>query len=365
MKMHIVALPTTNTTEAYLTCAYTQKVVKFCNAMSARGHEIYLYGGYTNSARCKEFVPCITKEEQALFGFKGPEDYQKIIWEPTEDIFQTFNPRVIDAIRARHQERDLILMITSWPNLPVFEAFPHPHYQVIEFGIGYQGPFAQYQVFESHAWRNFVYGINRRNGDFFHEVIYNYFDPDDFPFGAATDREDYMLFIGRLNWDKGIDIARQTCEKLGIPLRVAGPGNWEGYGEHVGVVGRAERAELMSRAKAVFVPTLYVGPFEGVHVEANLCGTPVITTDWGIFPETVANFENGLRCKMFAEFLDAAAYYHAGLHPHAYSAIRSAAQRKFSTDVIMPQYEEYFERVQTLWGEGFYELDYTRPDVVE
>ena len=42
-------------------------------------------------------------------------------------------------------------------------------------------------------------------------------------------------------------------------------------------VGPLERAELLRNAKAVLMPTYYLEPFGGVNVEAQLCGTPVIT----------------------------------------------------------------------------------------
>jgi glycosyltransferase involved in cell wall biosynthesis len=85
---------------------------------------------------------------------------------------------------------------------------------------------------------------------------------------------------------------------------IAGVGTPPTYGEYLGPVG-LERAELYQNAKAVFVPTTYVEPYGTVNVEAQMCGTPVITTDWGAFTETVIDGVTGYRCRTFGEFVQA------------------------------------------------------------
>ena len=351
MRLHLASLPHTQTTAAYSACAYTQKAVKFAAMMTARGHEVVLYSGEENEAPATEHVPCISKEFLATCGFEGPADYTKIIWEQTQPYFIEFNRNVVHELQQRHRERELILLTTSWPNQPIADAFPWPQNQLVEYGIGYKGTMSKYLVFESHAWRNYVYGIRGWNGDFFHTVIPNYYDPAEFP--LSEKRDDYFLFIGRHYDDsKGLAYAVETCERLGVPLVIAGKGNPPRYGEYVGMVGPEERGKLMSRALGVFVPTMYVGPFEGVHAEANLCGTPVITTDWGIFTDTVTNGFNGQRCTMFRDFVRAAEQCKTG--EWDYAAIQRQAVSRFSYDAVAPLYEDYFDRLLSLWGEGFY-----------
>ena len=84
-------------------------------------------------------------------------------------------------------------------------------------------------------------------------------------------KEDYFLFLGRVYEGKGIQIAMQVTEKIGAKLKVAGqnPENIK-FPAHVEFVGYADvekRKELMSKAKASFVCSMYVEPFGGVQVE--------------------------------------------------------------------------------------------------
>jgi glycosyltransferase involved in cell wall biosynthesis len=150
-----------------------------------------------------------------------------------------------------------------------------------------------------------------------------------------------------------------VAEHLGVRLVLAGHdlGAMPSYGEQVGVIGPARRAALMAGAAAVFVPTLYGGPFEGVAVEAMLSGCPVVTSDHGVFPEYVLPGD-GWRCNTMAEYVDAgraALAEHAD--PRAYSQRQERARRaiaRFSIDAVGPQYERYFGRLAELWdGAGW------------
>lgn len=349
---HVVNLPHTQTTSEYSHCAYTQKVRKFCNMMTDLGHEVILYASEDNEARVSELVTVITKEKQReIFGNNDhKKEFFNITWGPLDPGWVEMNSNAVRAIADRIKPKDFICIIGGDCQKIIADAFPSNI--AVEYGIGYIGTFARYRVFESYAHMHYVHGSQQDdNGSFYDTVIPNYYDTEEFPYAEKPD--DYYLFMGRLIDRKGWRIAQQVCEKLGKRLILAGQGEFSGYGEHVGVVGVEKRGELMSKAKAVFVPTTYLEPFGGVHAEALLCGTPVITTNFGVFTETVVNGENGYRCDTFRDFV-AAAEAVDKFTPAKRKKIRTAAQKRFSVDVVARQYDAYFSRLNDLWGDGWY-----------
>lgn len=349
---HVVGLPHTQTTKEYTHCAYTQKVRKFCNMMSSLGHDVYLYSSEDNEAIVKEHVCVITKDKQHdIFGeTQRPNDFFNITWGVYDPGWVEMNKNAIVEIAQRIKPRDFICIISGICQEVIARAFPDN--MSVEYGIGYLGTFARYRVFESYAHMHYVHGQDRDdNGSFYDTVIPNYYDIEEFPFSEMTDN--YYVYLGRLIDRKGWRIAQEVCQKLNKRLIVAGQGTFSGYGEYRGVIGVRERAELLSNAKAVFVPSTYLEPFGGVHAESLLCGTPVITTNFGVFSETVTNGKNGYRCDTFSDFI-AAVHATEHISNAKRASIQRAAQKRYSTAAVAKQYEEYFHRLYNLWGDGWY-----------
>lgn len=355
MRFHVVSLPHTQVTDAFSACAFTEKVRKFCIMMKDRGHEVYLYAGDENTAPCDELITCITEKERAEA--VGEKHYTQASFDFTLPHWRHFNHRAANAIRKRAHLEDFICVIGGRAHEAIANALPQ--LVTVEFGIGYGGTFAKYRVFESYAWMHTVYGAqggqnpNAAKGDFWMDaVVPGYFEVEKFPFSAEKD--DYYFFIGRLGCGKGEGIAAQVCQHLGKKLIVAGQGTPPAGAEYVGVIGPEERGRLMMRAKALFAATTYIEPFGNIVPEAQACGTPTITSDWGAFTETNVHGLTGFRCRHFAEFVDAAKNA-SNLNP---VAIRQHALDNYSLPVIGKKYEEYFERLQrTLWGGGWYAVD--------
>jgi glycosyltransferase involved in cell wall biosynthesis len=310
--------------------------------MAAQGYDVWLYGG------------SISDWPQTVAVVEGPQTPEVVEPEWTLEYFREMNDNAIAAIRERISPGDLICLIGGNCQQPIAEAFPDN--LSVEFGIGYEGTFSSFRVFESAAWMHAVYaaqqgGAMAANGRFYDAVIPNYFDVDQFPAGKGDGG--YLLFMARLIERKGIQIAVDVSKRTGIPLKIAGQGEPPDHGEYMGVVGPEERAELMGNAIAVLAPTLYVGPFEGVAVEAQITGTPVICTDFGAFRETVVDGVTGYRCHTQPEF-DAAALKYARMgyweSTHMRAKIRKRAIDLYSMETCALMYGDYFDRVSGLCG---------------
>lgn len=354
MRFHVVSLPHTCVTKQFESCAFTAKTRKFCKMMKDRGHTVYLYGsGEENEAPCDEFISCLSENERK--DSIGNNHYTSASFDYNLSHWVKFNTKAANGIKSRSKQKDFVCLIGGLAHKAIADSLPGM--MCVEFGVGYGGVFSPYKVFESYAWMHTIYGSQSPynpcavDGRWYDEVIPGFIDLNDFPFRPNAQKEDpYFLFIGRLIKRKGYQTAIDACKSSGARLILAGPGTPPDDCEYVGVVGPEKRAELMGGAQAVFVPTEYIEPFGTVAIEAMACGTPIITTDWGAMTETNLQGVTGYRCRTLSEFIKAM----DKSKNLCRIKIREHAEY-YGLDNISKRYENYFNRLLTLWNNGWYE----------
>ncbi len=366
LRFHLLGLAHLETNRSNSSCAYTQKIVKLAKMIKSYGHTVYFYGVEGSEVECDEFIPVSTQAilRQAYGDYDRSRDFFK--HDPTDMAHQTFNLNAIREINERKQSTDILLCPMGNYQEPVSKAVG---LMTIEPGIGYTGVFSSHRVFESYAWMHHVYGLMKiEDGSWYDAVIPNYFDPGDFPY--QPDKQDYLLYFGRIISRKGVSVASELAKATGYQLYVVGQGTLDNPTEQLSLgsekhivympaVGPKERAELLGNAKAVLMPTYYLEPFGGVNVEAQLCGTPVITSDWGAFPETVLHGVTGFRCRVFEEFCWAV----KNIDQIKPSACREWACANYSLERIGKMYEEYFQRIYRLFDKGWYQPNEGRQEL--
>jgi len=331
--------------------------------MMSLGHEVIHYGVEGSNPPCTENVQVMTKVEQSEF-FGGHDHRTQgaiVEWDGSKPYWLFMNGKIIAEMARRVKHKDFIAVTT-----PIQDTIADTYRGItipVEYTTGYTGIGKNHKVFPSYTHMHYVYGQYRWNEDgrYYDSVIPHYVDPDDF--SLCQEKGDYYLYLGRIMARKGIHIALTTTEHIGAKLIIAGqggklvngrllgdhldlaPGNWE----YVGPADVKKRSELMGHAKAVFVPSTYLEPFGLVAIEAQACGTPVITTDWGAFVETVEHGVTGFRCRTLDHFVWAAQNVHT-LDP---KTIREKTLAKYSIDRIKLAYDEYFHMLYDLWGDGW------------
>jgi len=208
-----------------------------------------------------------------------------------------------------------------------------------------------------------VLGVSKFHRDFIRayygmEADYAYNGLNLSEYELQLEKEDYLLYLARVERQKGALLFIKLCEKLrrrgilagedeftddpGFPeeaMRICCESKWV---EYRGRIDQAEKLELLSKASALVAPLLppYQEVFGLYIVEANTCGTPVVATRNGATPELVKDGLNGFLCEgLSVEELAEKVRRAEKLDP---SSCRRAAER-FSRERMAERYAELME----------------------
>jgi glycosyltransferase involved in cell wall biosynthesis len=184
-------------------------------------------------------------------------------------------------------------------------------------------------------------------------VVHNPIIVDDFPFRA--DKDDYLLFIGRMNDEKGPQRAIAAARRAGMRLLLAGPvqpGQTEFFEsevephlgsdgiEYIGEVGE-EKRDLYAGAAALLMPIRWPEPFGLVMTEAMACGTPVIAFPEGSATEIVLDGETGFVVEDEEAMGEAAANL-GSIDAHR---CRESAAERFDVSAVALAHERAYRKV--------------------
>lgn len=137
-------------------------------------------------------------------------------------------------------------------------------------------------------------------------VIPNPIDVASWP--MRHDKDDYLLWIGRMTVEKGPHRAIAAAAAADVPIVLAGviqPGQQEFFEREVlphvdgdrvrfiGEIGGALKHSTFAGARALLMPIRWQEPFGMVMVEALACGTPVIAFAEGAAREIIVDGETG------------------------------------------------------------------------
>ncbi|HLY34769.1 MAG TPA: glycosyltransferase [Jatrophihabitantaceae bacterium] len=186
------------------------------------------------------------------------------------------------------------------------------------------------------------------------EVIHHGIDLTVHQFGPGDGG--YLLFVGRMSADKGIDRAIKAANRAGIPLVLATkmrePAEVQYYQEVVKPMmdrsveliiepSQTDRVDLMRRAFALINPIDWPEPFGLVMVEALACGTPVIASPRGAAPEIVDHGHTGYLCSDNDGLVDAVRH----VTDIDRRACRAAAERHFSLARMARDHDVVYRRI--------------------
>jgi glycosyltransferase involved in cell wall biosynthesis len=199
----------------------------------------------------------------------------------------------------------------------------------------------------SRAERRFLPQLN------YVATVYNGIRIEDFEF--RPEKDDYLLFAGRMAPEKAPDLAIAAARQSGSRLVLVGslepkhavffetsvrPGLGAGV-EYLGGVSRPELVQLMAGARGLIMPLRWDEPFGLVVVEAMATGTPVVAWNRGAMPELIVDGKHGFLVEAVEKAVAAIGRLDQ-LDPHQ---LRHRVEERFTREAMASSYLDAFENL--------------------
>ncbi len=268
-----------------------------CEALVARGHDVTLFAA-PGSCSIAHVHPLLEEAHPGTIGSALHEsDHVACAWEQVE------------LAAAQGHPFDVLHDHSGFTGLAMADRIGVPVVHTIH------GAFDRHttRFYRRHGGKATMVAISRSQaasapaGVWISSVVPNPIAVDRWPLN--TQKQDYVLWIGRMAPVKGAHLAIEAARLAGKNLVLAGPvqtGQEQFFREqvephvdgrrvrYVGEVAGAAKQNLYANAQALLVPIHWREPFGMVMIEALATGTPVIAFPEGAAAEIVIDGENGL-----------------------------------------------------------------------
>jgi len=186
------------------------------------------------------------------------------------------------------------------------------------------------------------------------DTVYNGIKIEEYDFNDTPDS--YLLWMGRMVPEKGaleaILVAKQAGQKLILATlsNDMEPTYWKKVKSKLSknitiLVDRTGKSKikLLKNAKALLNPISWEEPFGLIPIEAQACGTPVISFNRGALSETVLNTQTGFLVSNTEQMMKAL----DKIKTISRKACRSWVEKNFTVQIMTDNYERVYKQLTT------------------
>jgi len=268
-----------------------------------------------------------------------------------------FDLRLLLKLEQMQDQFDIVHNHMGWQALPTLSGLRCPSVSTNH------NPIKDYAADIFFAYRNLPYvaisqaykKLNYPDKLNYVDVVYNGIKCAEYA-GKNEGKRDYLLFIGRLDKDKGTADAMEIAKRLKLPMKLAGKIDkkdqdyfenevrtrldWPGM-EYIGEVNQEDKVKLYQNAIAVVYPIAFEEPFGLVMAEALASGTPVMAFDRGAVKEILSDGETAIIGKTVDDLVNRFSEIKK-IDPQT---CRDAIGAKFDVGHMVSGYEAVYERI--------------------
>lgn len=323
--------------------------------LGKRGHDVTLFaplGSVVNGENVRvetlnmrplvngadDFATLLANTEVLMHGIPG-------LWDRymSNEIFKRATKGEFDLIHFHHPETALSTAC-QLPKIPVVYTLHDPIYSYYK---------EMFELFQSDN-QHFISISNNQRRDApdlsYAGTVYNGTDVEMFTF--EEEKEDYLLYAGRIAPQKGVKEAIQVARDTDHRLLIIGPyadvdkGYFEQYikpelDDRILYLGRIDQDRLpkyYQKAKALLTPVQWEEPFGLTTIEAMACGTPVISLNRGAAPEIIVDGKTGFVVSSVHDMVEAV----SKLDTIKPSDCRDHVAKHFGITQMVDNYEKIF-----------------------